>query len=75
MVKYAMNLEEELNTAVAQGVTKNDDIMSVDSSDAADDTDDVEIVEPNGGGLAAADDLSNYRPLEFFDHIFYLNFG
>ena len=75
MVKYAINLEEELNIAVSQGIASNEDIMSVDSGDAADDTDDVEIVEQNVGGSAGADDLSTYRPLEYFDRIFYCNHG
>ena len=75
MVKYAINLEEELNIAVSQGIASNEDIMSVDSGDAADDTDDVEIVEQNVGGSAGADDLRTYRPLEYFDRIFYCNYG
>lgn len=75
MGKNVRRVEDQFNDTVARGDTVNDDIVSVDSSNDADDSNDVEVVEPNNGDSTTVDDTCNDRPLESLDRIFYVNYG
>lgn len=74
MAKYAINLSDELNSTLGEGMVGNDDAMSEDSDDAADDTNDVQIVESNHNGSSGLDETCNDKPLGYFDEIFHINY-
>ena len=62
MAKYAVNLSDDLNDSPPA-----EDVMSVESDDAADE---VQIVGPAHIGYNGIDDTCNDRPLAHFDQLF-----
>ena len=68
MAKYAVNLSDDLNDSSPVELASSEDVMSVDSDDAADD---VLIVGPSHMGFSGGvDDTCNDRPLAHFNEIF-----
>lgn len=75
MTKYALNLSDELNDTLTEGLLSHEDGMSVDSDDAGDDSNDVQIVESKGDGSSAIDETCDDRPLSFYDNIFHVDYA
>lgn len=74
MANYAKNLSDELNEVSAEGISGAGDVMSFDSDDAADDSNDVQIVESNRAGMSGVDDTCNDRPLSQLDKTFHIDY-
>ena len=74
MRKNVRKVEDQVNDTVAQDDTVNDDIVSVDSSDDADDLNEIQIVESSTKDSATVDDTCNDRPLATFDNVFLINY-
>lgn len=67
MAKYAVNLSDDLNDSPPGEMASAEDVMSVESDDAADE---VQIVGPAHIGYNGIDDTCNDRPLAHFDQLF-----
>ena len=67
MAKYAVNLSDDMNDSPLGEMVPTEDVMSVDSDDAADD---VQIVGPAHIGLNGVDDTCIDRPLAHLNQIF-----
>lgn len=67
MAKFAVNLSDDLNDSPPAEMLSAEDVMSVDSDDAADD---VQIVGPAHIDFNGVDDTCNDRPFAQADEIF-----
>lgn len=75
MTKYAINLSDELNDTLPEGLPSQEDTMSVSSDDVGDDTNDVQIVDPKSGSSSGIDETCDDRPLGFLDNTFYVDYA
>jgi hypothetical protein len=74
MANYAKKLADEFNEVSGEGIPGTGDAMSLDSDDAGDDSNDVQIVESNRAGMSGIDETCNDRPLSHLDKTFYIDY-